>query len=77
VLVRAGFNRDAVFHQDVSGLQDLFAAVHEIGEMVEPAPCAASIQGDRHVIGFEGGRQPVWAITEGASQPARAMPPRA
>ena len=58
VVMRAGFNRDAVFNQDVGGLQDVFAAVHEIGEMMKPTPCATSIQGDRKVIGLEGCRQP-------------------
>src|ERR1700685_1232992 len=58
VLVRASFNRDAVFNQYVGGLQDVFAAVHEIGEMMKPIFCATSIEGDRQIIGLKGCRQP-------------------
>jgi hypothetical protein len=58
MLVGTGFDSDAVFHQDVGGFQDLFAAVHEIGEMMEPATRAASVEGDRKVIRLESCRQP-------------------
>ena len=36
-----------------SNRQDLFAAVHEIGEMMQPTPGTTSIQGNRKIIGLE------------------------
>src|ERR1700754_1159065 len=37
VLVRAGFDVDAVFQEDVGGAQDVFAAVESVGDVVETA----------------------------------------
>jgi hypothetical protein len=68
MLVRAGFNRDAVFNQNVGSLQDLFAAVHEIGEMMKPTPGTTSIQGNRKIIGLEGCRQPAYLASLGGAR---------
>ena len=58
VLVRAGFNRHVGIAQDVGRPQHVLAAVHHVGEVMQPARRAAAVVRDGDVVRLVGGRQP-------------------
>ena len=58
VFVRAGFDGDARFYQNVGGTQDFFAGIAKVSEVMETAARAGVIAGDGQVVAFVGGTQP-------------------
>ena len=52
VLVRSGFDMDAVLQEDVGGAQDVLARVGGVGDVVQPAATAAMFLGAGEIVGL-------------------------
>ena len=48
----AGFDKDPVFQSNIGGAEDLFPAIHGVGDVMEAARYAGVIFGDGDVVAF-------------------------